>query len=45
MIKVFLNIKILKTNVFAKRSNSVVKEVFHDPEQVLYNFSSHVLTR
>ena len=44
MIKVFLNIKILKIKFLAKLCNSVVKEVSHIPEQVIYNFSSHILT-
>ena len=29
---------------FCKLSNSVVGDVSHDPEQVIHNFSSHILT-
>ena len=39
--KRFLSIKMFKIKNFANFSNSVLEEVFYDPEQAIYNFSSH----
>ena len=34
----------IQNKEFCKLSNSVVGDVSHGPEQVIYNFSSHILT-
>ena len=44
MTGIFINIKIFKITIFFKLSSSVVGDVSHDPEQVIQNFLSHILT-
>ena len=43
MIRVFKHQNIEDKKI-CKLSNSVVQEASHGPEQLIYNFSSHILT-